>query len=96
MRAKRVEAVHLNAEGTGYVIALPAPGLVTQVQTNMAAALNIDWVLGFAADVMARSGRRYRHADLVARIEGWLAASRPGQFALPSRIFRKPASAGRS
>jgi len=78
MRAKRAEDVHLNAEGTGYVIALPVPGIVTQVQTNMAATLNIDWILGIAADVMREMGQEVSHRDLVARIEGWLVASRPG------------------
>jgi erythritol kinase len=80
MRATPVDGVHLNQEGTGYVIALPAPGMVTQVQTNMATSLNIDWVLGLAADVMAGGGRAPSHAELVGRIEGWLAASRPGQL----------------
>lgn len=78
MRAKRVEDVHLNAEGTGYVIALPLPGIVTQVQTNMAAALNIDWALRLAADLMADMGHEVAYSDLVSRIEGWLGAARPG------------------
>src|SRR5690606_28564641 len=80
MRARPAEKVHLNAEGTGYVIALPVPGIVTQVQTNMATTLNLDWILGIAGDVMGDFGRDVRHADLVARIDGWLAASRPGQI----------------
>ncbi len=79
MRAKRVADVHLNAEGTGYVIALPVPGVVTQVQTNMAATLNLDWVLGLAAGVMRDLGHEVSRRDLVGRIDGWLAASRPGQ-----------------
>lgn len=80
MRAVRAVDVHLNIEGTGYVIALPVPGIVTQVQTNMAATLNIDWVLRIAADIMADMGQEVPHRDLVARIEGWLAASRPGSL----------------
>lgn len=80
MRATPSNSVNLNAEGTGYVIALPAPDMVTQVQTNMATSLNIDWVLGLAADVMRDLGQTVTHADLVGRIEGWLAASRPGQL----------------
>ena len=56
MRAKRARDVHLNAEGTGYVIALPVPGIVTQVQTNMAATLNIDWILGHRGRRHARDG----------------------------------------
>ena len=45
MRAVASNKVHLNAERTGYVICLPVPDLVTQVQTNMAATLNLDWAL---------------------------------------------------
>jgi len=80
MRAKRSADVHLNAEGTGYVIALPVPDTVTQVQTNMATSLNIDWVLGLAADVTRDLGSEARQADLVARIDGWLDRARPGQI----------------
>ena len=79
MRATPVDGVHLNQEGTGYVIALPAPGMVTQVQTNMATSLNIDWVLGLAADVMAAAGARQA-------MRSWSAASRAG-----SRRAARPA-----
>jgi len=78
MMAKRAGDVHLNKESTGYVIALPVPGMVTQVQTNMSATLNIDWILKIAADLMSELGQEVSHADLVARIDGWLAKSRPG------------------
>ncbi|MFN7050659.1 MAG: FGGY-family carbohydrate kinase [Gemmobacter sp.] len=81
MRAVAAQDVHLNAAGTGYVICLPVPGVVTQVQTNMAATLNIDWALSLAADVLRDFGQDVSHRDLVARIEGWLAASQPGQIA---------------
>jgi erythritol kinase len=80
MRAVRDTDVVLNEAGTGYVIALPAPGMVTQVQTNMAATLNIDWALALAGELMAEMGVEASHADLVARIEGWLARSRPGEI----------------
>jgi erythritol kinase len=80
MRSVPVEAVRLNSEGTGYVIALPAPGFVVQMQTNMATSLNIDWVLGLAADVLSDETAEISHRHLVKRIEGWLAASRPGQI----------------
>jgi erythritol kinase (D-erythritol 1-phosphate-forming) len=80
MRAKRAADVHLNAEGTGYVICLPVPDVVTQVQTNMAATLNIDWALGLAADVLRAFGQDMTPHDLVGRIDGWLAQSAPGQI----------------
>lgn len=78
MRASDIAGVHLNQEGTGYVIALPIPGMVAQVQSNMAATLNIDWALRLAGDLMAEMGHEATHAELVARIEGWLAVSSPG------------------
>lgn len=80
MRAKQSRDVHLNAEGTGYVICLPVPDVVTQVQTNMAATLNIDWVLGLAADVLRDFGQEVTHRDLVGRVDGWLGQSRPGRI----------------
>lgn len=78
MRAVRSDQVHLNAEGTGYVICLPVPGIVTQVQTNMAATLNIDWALALAEDLMAEVGDTPSHAQMVAMIDNWMARSRPG------------------
>ncbi|WP_102960362.1 FGGY-family carbohydrate kinase [Mangrovicella endophytica] len=78
MRAVRSGEVALNAEGTGYVIALPLPDMVTQVQTNMAATLNIDWALGLASDLVSEFGDAPSKAELVARIDGWLARSEPG------------------
>ncbi|WP_019995755.1 FGGY-family carbohydrate kinase [Aureimonas ureilytica] len=77
-RAVPATDVMLNAEGTGYVIALPIPGIVTQVQTNMAATLNIDWALRMAGDLLAEMGCETSHADLVGRIEGWMERSQPG------------------
>ena len=78
MRAVTTDRVHLNAEGTGYVICLPLPGLVTQVQTNMAATLNIDWALALAADLVGEFGETPGHAEIVQRIDGWMARSAPG------------------
>lgn len=78
MKAVRDGDVHLNVEGTGYVICLPAPGMVTQVQTNMAATLNIDWALRLAAELMSEDGPERTFSDLIGRIDGWLDRSPPG------------------
>lgn len=80
LRAVGADDVHLNAEGTGYVICLPIPGIVTQVQTNMAATLNLDWVLNIAAGIMSDMGTAVSHRDLIAHVENWLAQSQPGQI----------------
>jgi erythritol kinase len=78
MRASLTLDVRLGAERTGYVIPLPLPDMVALVQSNMAATLNIDWVLRLAGDLLAEMGHPIAPADLVARIDAWLAATRPG------------------
>ena len=78
LRATSTEGVHLNAEGTGYVLLLPIPGMVTQVQSNLAATLNIDWAIRLAGDLMTEMGHTATQAELVAKIDGWLAKSTPG------------------
>lgn len=78
MRAVKSDKVYLNAEGTGYVICLPVPDMVTQVQTNMAATLNIDWALSLASDLLAEQGAAPSHSDLVYRMDHWLENAEPG------------------
>ncbi|MFD1798146.1 carbohydrate kinase [Paracoccus aurantiacus] len=80
MRAVASGDVRLNEQGTGYVICLPIPDIVTQVQTNMAATLNLDWVLSIAAGILSDVGQSVTNRDLIAHVEGWLAQSRPGQI----------------
>jgi erythritol kinase (D-erythritol 1-phosphate-forming) len=77
LRAKPVADVQLNDERTGYVIALPMPGIVTQVQTNMGATINIDWLLKLAAELMSEGGKAVRAEDLVSRVDQWFYASQP-------------------
>ena len=79
MRATRAEDVFFNDELTGYVMALPVPGLVAQIQSNMASTLNIDWLLKLASELMSDMGKPVEHRDLIAHIDGWLAAAAPGR-----------------
>jgi erythritol kinase (D-erythritol 1-phosphate-forming) len=81
MRATHIDDVHLNAEGTGYVMALPVPDMVVQAQTNMAATLNLDWALSLGADLLREMGQEVTARDLMGRIEGWLEKTTPGQIA---------------
>jgi erythritol kinase (D-erythritol 1-phosphate-forming) len=80
MHATHAPNARLNAEGSGYVIPLPAKDFVVQMQTNMAASLNLDWVLGIAADVLSETHRDVTHRELVKHIDGWLTSSRAGQL----------------
>lgn len=77
MRAVTADRVWLNQEQTGYVIALPIPNVVTQVQTNMAATLNLDWALNLAASLINDFGGQVDHGMLVKQIDRWLASAPP-------------------
>src|SRR5581483_3322755 len=78
MRAMPVGAVQLNTERTGYTLALPIDGVVAQLQSNMAATLNIDWVLNLATDLLAELGQPVAGSALMEKVETWAAAGRPG------------------
>ncbi|WP_083615880.1 FGGY-family carbohydrate kinase [Pantoea sp. 1.19] len=78
MRAVAIDQVYLNQTQTGYVIPLPWPGCVTQVQTNMASTLNLDWVLGMAEKLIVEFGGEADHARLVGHLNRWLDESQPG------------------
>ena len=80
MRACRAVDAYLNDEGTGYTMTLPLPGMIAQMQSNMAATLNIDWALALAGDLFADMGHKIGKAELIDRIEGWVAKARPGSL----------------
>ena len=42
---------------SGYTMAFPVPGVYAQMQSNMAATLNIDWLLDLAREAAALAGR---------------------------------------
>ena len=78
IKATSADSVRLNSERTGYVVPLPVPGMVAQLQTHMAATLNVDWLLKLASDLLGEFGTEINHSELVSRIDGWLSQSRPG------------------
>ncbi|TNV11106.1 carbohydrate kinase [Buttiauxella sp. B2] len=80
MRAVSNDDVYLNEARTGYVIALPSPGMVTQVQTNMASTLNLDWLLNIVQSLICQFGGQVDHATLLQHIDRWLSESRPGSL----------------
>ena len=80
LKATPIPDVVLNAERTGYVIDLPIPGIVTQVQTNMGATINLDWLLQTGADLLQDFGVSVAISDMIARVDDWFAKSRPGNI----------------
>ena len=78
--ARTVDDVVLNDSSSGYTIAMPVPGAFAQLQSNMAATLNIDWLLGLARDVLTGSGADPKREDLMAALDRWVASSRPASL----------------
>jgi erythritol kinase len=75
--APDADAVRLNAERTGYVMAFPGSAYA-QMQTNMAATLNIDWMLDLARELLQSHGVTRGRADLLEGLDERILAARPG------------------
>ena len=72
--------VVLNADSTGYTMCFPAPGVYAQMQSNMAATLNIDWVLSLASNLLASQGMTKTHGDMLGMLDGWIAEAKPASL----------------
>jgi erythritol kinase len=77
--ASTADAVTLNDEATGYTMPFPVPGHYAQMQSNMAATLNIDWLLDLALGVLASEGVTRSRADLIRRLDERVMQARPGE-----------------
>jgi erythritol kinase len=73
------DAVTLNTEATGYTMAFPVPGHYAQMQSNMAATLNIDWLLDLALDLLAVEGVTRSRGDLIGRLDEEVLQAKPGE-----------------
>ncbi|WP_323768473.1 FGGY-family carbohydrate kinase [Antarctobacter sp.] len=78
--AATVDDIVLNPDRTGYTVAL-ADGAFGQVQTNMAAAINIDWIAGIAGDVLKSAGHPTDQSDILGGFDALVASARPGAAA---------------
>lgn len=72
-----VANVTLNPDRTGYTLAMPG-GALAQFQTNMAATLNIDWMLGLAADMLRSQGVTPQMDALMAGLDAQVMQAPPG------------------
>lgn len=72
--------VVLNEQSTGYTMTMPVPGVFAQMQSNMAATLNIDWVLGLASSILSSQGISRNGADMIALVDKWVASSAPASL----------------
>ena len=76
--ATDVQAVQLNPERTGYTMCFPVPGAYAQMQSNLSATLNIDWLLDRMREVLALEGIEKGRADLLPRIDDLACTAGPG------------------
>lgn len=65
--------VQLNRDLTGYTMCMPILGIYAQMQSNMAATLNIDWIVSLAGNLFKSVGIEKSKSELLAHMEGWLA-----------------------
>lgn len=75
---ERAADAPLNAEGTGYTMPFPVPGTYAQMQSNMAATLNIDWVVGLACEAAGLLGATVERRAALAALDARVLEARPG------------------
>jgi erythritol kinase len=78
--APSAAAVKLNPERTGYTMAFPAPGMLAQMQSNMASTLNIDWLLDVGRDVLKCQGIERSRKDLLQGLDDKVLARPSGRL----------------
>ncbi|MCB8836391.1 FGGY-family carbohydrate kinase [Aurantimonas sp. VKM B-3413] len=66
-----------NPQRSGYVIPLPSETALTQFQSNMAATLNIDWIVGLAESVLETEGLERDRRSLIARLDERVTRAEP-------------------
>lgn len=71
--------VRLNAECSGYTMCFPVPGMYAQMQSNMAATLNVDWLLDIGLDVLRGQGIARTRKDLLQGLDEQVLARAPGR-----------------
>jgi erythritol kinase len=76
--AHSADEVALNMACSGYTMALPGSGLYAQSQSNMAATVNIDWLVELARQACAMAGIESHRHTLLAAVEAHVAAAAPG------------------
>ena len=75
-----VDEVKLNQESTGYTMVFPVDGTYSQMQSNMAATLNIDWMLDLAIDVLKFQGIQKNRSDLLKDLDQHILDASPAEF----------------
>ncbi len=78
--ARQAADIDLNTECTGYTMCMPVPGVYTQMQSNMSATLNIDWLLDLIDGVLSGFGVERSRSDILSSLDGWVADAAPASL----------------
>ena len=77
-------SLRLGPEPSGYTMAFPVPGSVAQMQSNMAATLNIDWVVDRAREAAEFLGHPSDRKTTLATLDARVLDGQAGRGALSS------------
>jgi erythritol kinase len=72
------EDVTLPDSPGGYTMPFPVDGAVSRMETNMAATLNIDWIVDVACQAAALLGSDVDHATALATLDSQVLSAQPG------------------
>ena len=72
--------VRINDECSGYTIPFPYGKACIQMQSNMAAAINIDWIVDIAREVLAAEGIERSRSELLEVADARIEAQAPGRL----------------
>ncbi len=78
--AQGLADVRLNPEETGYTKCFPVPDSWVQMQSNMAATLNIDWIVDCAAELLAAFGAQHERRAVLRLLDARVADRAPGKI----------------
>jgi erythritol kinase len=75
--ARSAGDVVLNPGQSGYTMPFPGTRMVAQMQSNMAASLNVDWLAGIVCDELARAGVTKTRESLLSGLDEAVLAAPP-------------------
>jgi len=75
--SRNTDDIPLNPDRTGYVMAMPIPGVNAMLQSNMASTLNIDWLMDLAVELIGDYDSTVTRKDLISRIDQWVEQAKP-------------------
>ena len=74
----KAENLKLAPEPSGYTMAFPVPDAVSRMQSNMAATLNIDWIVDLARDAARALGHEVSRKDALLALDSRVLDAKPG------------------